>query len=158
MRHKNAFRKLGRTPAHRRALLRNMASSLVLHNRIVTTVQKAKELRRIADRLVTLAKTDSLHNRRQAMRYLFAVSRHADGHDQKLTPVHKLFTEIAPRYTDRHGGYTRVIRAGKRPGDNAELAVIEFVEAAVVEKVEKKRKRRVVRKKAASGEETGAES
>lgn len=148
MRHKKAFRKLGRTPAHRRALLRNLASALVMHDRIETTLPKAKELKRVADRLVTLGKKDSLHSRRQAMKYLFVINRRAkDGNVQKLTPIHKLFTEIAPRYAERDGGYTRVVRTRKRDGDKAQMAIIEFVEEQV-KKTEKRRKRRVAKKPA----------
>lgn len=145
MRHKKVFRKLSRTPAHRRALFRNLATGLVLHNRIETTLPKAKELKRVADRLVTLGKKNTLHARRQAMRYLFAENRHAEGNAEKLTAVHKLFAEIAPRYADRNGGYTRVVRTRKREGDKAQLAVIEFVEEKV-EKTVKRRRRRVVKK------------
>ena len=127
-------------------MFRNMATSLVLNDRIETTLPKAKEMKRIADKLVTLAKKNTLHARRQAMGYLFAVNRHADGNAEKLTPVHKLFNEIAPRYSERAGGYTRVIRTRKRTGDNAQLAIIEFVEAgAKAQKTEKRRTRRVVK-------------
>ena len=154
MQHRNAFRKLNRTASHRRALLRNMATALVLHNRIETTLPKAKELKRVADKLVTLAKKNTLHARRQAMAYLFAVNREADGNVGKLTPVHKLFTEIAPRYAERNGGYTRVVRTRKRDGDKAQLAVIEFVESDVqAQKPEKRRKRRVVKKDGGSSAE-----
>ena len=158
MNHRNAFRKLGRTASHRRAMLRNMTTSLVLHNRIETTIQKAKELKSVADKLVTLGKNDTLHSRRQAMAYLFAINRTADGNAQKWTAVHKLFTEIAPRYAARNGGYTRVIRTRKREGDNAQLAMIEFVESDVQsQKPEKKRKRRVVKSKAGEAESAAAE-
>lgn len=155
MRHKKALKKLGRTPAHRRALLRNLATSLVLHDRIETTLPKAKALRRVADKLVTLGKTDSLHRRRQAMKYLFAVNRREDqGNNQKLTAVHRLFSEIAPRFEERNGGYTRVVRTRKRQGDNAQLAVIEFVEAELVKKEKPARRKRRVRKTASEGEST----
>jgi len=157
MNHRKAFRKLNRTASHRRALLRNLATSLVLHNRIETTLPKAKELKRVADKLVTLAKKDSLHARRQAMTFLFAINRHAEGSAEKLTPVHKLFTEIAPRYAERNGGYTRVIRTRKRDGDKAQLALIEFVEADVqAQKPEKRRKRRVVKNDSSSAEAAAA--
>ncbi len=153
MRHKKAYRKLGRTPSHRRALLRNLATALVVHNRIETTLPKAKALQRVADKLVTLGKTDTLHRRRQAMKYLFAVNRTKDrtkktGDLQKLTPVHRLFAEIAPRYTERNGGYTRVVRTRRRVGDNAQLAVIEFVEAELTSKEKPTRRKRRVRKNA----------
>lgn len=150
MRHNKAFRKFSRTPAHRRAMFRNMATSLVMHDRIETTLPKAKELRRIADKLVTLGKEDTLHRRRQAMAYLFATNRQATGNAGKLTAVHRLFTEIAPRYNERHGGYTRVVRTRKRDGDNAQLAVIEFVEGEVTKTAAKRKKRRVVKKRTGS--------
>lgn len=143
MRHRNAFQKLSRTAAHRRALLRNLATNLVLKDRIVTTLPKAKELKRVADKLVTLGKTDNHHNRRQAMAYLFAINRKETGNKQKLSAVHRLFTEVAPRYTERHGGYTRVVKLGKkRPGDNAPMAVIEFVERELKSKTKPARRTR----------------
>jgi len=160
MNHRSAFRQLNRTASHRRSLFRNLATSLVLHNRIETTLPKAKELKRVADKLVTLGKKNSLHARRQAMSYLYAINRTETGNAQKLTAVHKLFTEIAPRYADRKGGYTRVLRTRKRDGDKAQLAVIEFVEADTqARKPEKRRKRRVVKNKAgeAAAETAAAE-
>jgi large subunit ribosomal protein L17 len=144
MRHKNAFQKLSRTPAHRRALFRNLATALVLNNRITTTLPKAKELKRIADKLVTLGKRNTLHSRRQAMAYLMVINREADYNAHKLSAVHQLFTVIAPRYVERNGGYTRVLRLGNRSGDNAEMAIIEFVEAELPVR-EQKRSRRVVK-------------
>ena len=154
MRHKNTFRKLNRTAAHRRALLRNLATSLILHGRIETTLPKAKELKRVADKLVTLGKKNTLHARRQALAFLMPVNRTEPGYSKKDTAMHKLFTEIAPRYEGRSGGYTRVLRgrikpAGKRldarrAGDNAPMAIIEFVEAELQKKA--KKKRRVVKK------------
>lgn len=165
MRHKMAFRKLGRNTSHRRALFRNLATNLILCDRIETTLPKAKELKRVADRLITLGKKDSLAARRQAMSFLYAINQSASGNAQKLTAVHKLFTELAPRYVDRHGGYTRVVRTRVRPGDKAEMAVIEFVEGSVQKEVKKKRrtvKRSDKAKNAASTaeapQETGAES
>lgn len=145
MRHRKVFRKLSRTSSHRRALMRNLATALVLHDRIETTLPKAKELRPIVERLVTLGKKNTLHARRMAMSYLFAVSRQAEGNANKLSAVHRLFTVIAPRYTERNGGYTRVLRTRKRPGDNAQLAVIQFVEETLVAKSAGKRRRRTVR-------------
>lgn len=153
MRHKKAFIKFNRTPAHRRAMLRNLVTSLVIHDRIETTLPKAKALRRVADKLVTLGKTDSLHNRRQAMQYLYAINQAYQGNAQKLTAVHRLFTEIAPRYVERNGGYTRVVRTRKRDGDNTQLAVIEFVEARADSKPGEKRKRRVIVSDAAAPSE-----
>lgn len=159
MNHNKAFRKLGRNPAHRRALMRNLATSLMLHDRIETTLPKAKELKRVADKLVTLGKKNTLHSRRQAMRFLNVINRQESGNAQKTTAVHRLFEEIAPRYAERNGGYTRVLHGrknplgkalnGRRDGDNAEMAVIEFVEPEL-QKKEKKRKRRV--RRAASDE------
>ncbi len=147
MRHKKAFRKFSRTPAHRRAMFRNLATSLVLHERIETTLPKAKELKKVIDKLVTVGKTDSLHNRRRAMSYLMPINREAKDNKEKWTAVHKLFTDIAPRYAERSGGYTRVIRTRVRPGDKAQMAYIGFVEAGAVGKKgeEKTRKRRVSR-------------
>jgi large subunit ribosomal protein L17 len=118
MRHLKQGRKLGRTTAHRKALLRNLATALFEHERITTTEAKAKELRRVADKLVTLGKRGDLHARRQALKVV-----------RSSAVVRKLFDEIAPRFRQRQGGYTRVLRAGFRPGDAAEMAVIELVEA-----------------------------
>ncbi|AMC93564.1 50S ribosomal protein L17 [Erysipelothrix larvae] len=117
-------RKLGRDSAHRKALLRNMATSLIVHGRIETTEKKAYELRSYADKLVTLAKRGDLHARRQAAAIVFNVVA-----DEKTgqTALQKLFDEVGPRYADRNGGYTRVIKAEKRRGDAADMAYIEFV-------------------------------
>lgn len=152
MNHKNGLKKLNRTAGHRRALLRNLATALVLNDQIETTLPKAKALKRVADKLVTLGKTDTLHNRRLAMRYLFAINRTETGNAQKLTPVHRLFTEIAPRFENRPGGYTRVIRTRKRDGDKAQMAMIQFVEAGF-KKSAPKRKRRVAQGGAAAAAE-----
>jgi len=110
-------RKLGRTSAHRKAMFRNQLTSLFVHERIVTTVEKAKELRPLAERMVTLARTGSLPARR---RVLEMVS------DKDV--VRRLFDEIAPRFSERPGGYTRIMRLGRRRGDGAQLAIIEFVD------------------------------
>ncbi len=117
MRHGKAGRKLNRTSSHRNAMFANMAASLIEHEQIVTTLPKAKELRPIVERLVTLAKRGGLHARR------LAVSRIRDE-----AMVRKLFETIGPRYQERNGGYTRVLKAGFRYGDNAPVAVIEFVD------------------------------
>jgi large subunit ribosomal protein L17 len=117
MRHGVAHRKLNRTASHRRAMFANMAASLIEHEQIVTTLPKAKELKPIMDKLVTLAKRGDLHARRQA------VSQIRDK-DQ----VQKLFDTLGPRYKERNGGYTRVLKAGFRHGDNAPMAVIELVD------------------------------
>jgi large subunit ribosomal protein L17 len=120
MRHGNAHRKLGRTTAHRTAMFANMAASLIKHEQIVTTLPKAKELRPFVEKLVTLAKKGDLHNRR------IAISRVRD-----VPQVAKLFSVIGPRYAGRNGGYIRVLKAGFRYGDNAPMAVIEFVDRDV---------------------------
>jgi large subunit ribosomal protein L17 len=117
MRHRKRQRKLGRTSAHRSALFRNQLASMVQNERIVTTLEKAKELRPILEKLVTLGKEDSVHHRRQAAR---SVS------DRDL--LKKLFEEISPRFSDRPGGYTRIIKLGPRRGDGAEMAILEFVD------------------------------
>lgn len=117
MRHRVRGRKLGRTTAHRKALFRNQLTALFTHDRIVTTLAKAKELRPLAERMVTLAGSGSLPARRKI---LTMVS------DKDV--VRRLFDDIAPRFTDRPGGYTRVMRLGRRRGDGAEMAIIEFVD------------------------------
>ena len=116
MRHLNSGRKLGRTSAHRTALFRNMATSLFRHERIETTDAKAKELRRFAEQLITLAKRGDLHARRQAF---------ADIRDQEV--LAKLFGDIGPRFKTRPGGYTRILKLGRRPGDQAAMSLIELV-------------------------------
>jgi large subunit ribosomal protein L17 len=117
MRHRNAFRKLNRTATHRSALFASLASALIKHEQIVTTLPKAKDLRRVADRLITLAKRGDLHARRLA----FARIR-----DEAM--VAKLFDTLGPRYAERPGGYTRVMKAGFRYGDSAPMAVIELID------------------------------
>ncbi len=117
MRHGNAHRKLGRTSSHRTAMFANMSASLIKHEQIVTTLPKAKELRPFVEKLVTLAKRGDLHARRQAI----SAVRDQD-------QVRKLFETLGPRYGQRQGGYIRVLKAGFRYGDNAPMAVIEFVD------------------------------
>ena len=117
MRHGVAHRKLGRTTSHRTAMFANMAASLIKHEQIVTTLPKAKELSPFVEKLVTLAKKGDLHARR------IAISRVRD-----IDQVGKLFETLGPRYRERQGGYIRVLKAGYRYGDNAPLAVIEFVD------------------------------
>ena len=117
MRHRKAGRKLNRTPSHRRALFANMAAALIKHEQIITTVPKAKEMRRVVDRLITLAKRGDLHARRVAI---------ARVRDEGM--VRKLFDVLGPRYQERNGGYTRVLRAGYRYGDSAPMAVLELVD------------------------------
>src|SRR4249920_1608635 len=120
MRHGNAHRKLNRTAEHRRAMFANMAAALIKHEQITTTLPKAKDLRPIVEKLVTLGKRGDLHARRQAIAQM-----------RDLAMVKKLFDVLGPRYKDRHGGYTRVLKAGFRYGDNAPVAVIEFVDRDV---------------------------
>lgn len=117
MRHHKSGRKLNRSSSHRKAMFANMASSLIVHEQIVTTLPKAKDLRPIVEKLVTLAKRGDLHARRQAIAQL-----------RDLGSVKKLFDTLGPRYKERPGGYTRVLKAGFRHGDNAPVAVIEFVD------------------------------
>ncbi|GGA21196.1 50S ribosomal protein L17 [Dyella nitratireducens] len=117
MRHQKSGRKLNRTSSHREAMFKNMASSLIKHELIRTTLPKAKELRRVAEPLITLAKTDSVANRR------LAFSRLRD-----KQAVGKLFVELGPRYRERPGGYLRILKCGFRPGDNAPLAYVELVD------------------------------
>ncbi|TNB47970.1 50S ribosomal protein L17 [Martelella lutilitoris] len=117
MRHKNAGRKLNRTASHRKAMFANMAVSLITHEQIVTTLPKAKEIRPIVEKLITLGKRGDLHARRQAISQV-----------KDVEAVKKLFDVLAPRYGERNGGYTRIMKAGFRYGDNAALAVIEFVD------------------------------
>jgi large subunit ribosomal protein L17 len=120
MRHGKVHRKLNRTAEHRKAMFANMAASLIKHEQIITTLPKAKELRPIVEKLVTLAKKGGLHARRQAVAEIRDVAQ-----------VKKLFDVIGPRYKDRDGGYIRIMKAGFRYGDNAAKAVIEFVDRDV---------------------------
>lgn len=120
MRHRNSGRALSRTSTHRRSMFRNMSASLFQHELIRTTLPKAKELRRIAEPLITLAKKDSLHARRLAFARL-----------RDRAVVAKLFGELGPRYRERPGGYLRILKAGFRAGDNAPLAVVELVDRPV---------------------------
>ena len=120
MRHRKSGRQLNRNSSHRHAMFRNMATSLLEHEIIKTTLPKAKELRRIAEPLITLAKEDSVANRRLAF-----------DRTRSKAIVGKLFSEIGPRYSERPGGYTRIMKAGFRYGDNAPMAVIEFVDRDV---------------------------
>ncbi|MEG1453380.1 50S ribosomal protein L17 [Brevundimonas sp.] len=120
MRHGAAYRKLGRTASHRQAMFANMAASLIKHEQIVTTLPKAKELRPFVEKLVTLAKKGDLHARRQAISAV-----------RDVPQVGKLFETIGPRYAERTGGYIRIMKAGFRHGDNAAMAVIEFVDRDV---------------------------
>lgn len=117
MRHGKKFNHLGRTASHRKAMLSNMAASLITHKRINTTLAKAKELKKYVEPLVTRSKSDSTHNRRMVFSYL-----------QNKEAVAELFREVAVKVGDRPGGYTRIIKTGNRLGDNAEMAMIELVD------------------------------
>lgn len=129
MRHRKARRKLGRTTEHREALLRNLTTALLLHERIVTTQAKAKELRKVAERMITLAKREDLHARRQAAEIV---------QDERV--LRKLFDALRGRYQGRNGGYTRITKLDYRMGDGAPLAAIELVGAEVAERARPPRK------------------
>jgi large subunit ribosomal protein L17 len=120
MRHGNAHRKFNRKSEHRRAMFANMCAALIKHEQIVTTLPKAKDLRPVVEKLITLGKRGDLHARRQAVAEI-----------RDVAMVKKLFDVLGPRYKERHGGYTRVLKAGFRYGDNAPVAVIEFVDRDV---------------------------
>jgi large subunit ribosomal protein L17 len=146
MRHGMANRKLGRTSSHRRAMFRNQLASMIESERIVTTLIKAKELRPLIERMVTLGKNDSVHARRIAARTL---------HEDEA--VKKLFTVISPRFAERPGGYTRIVKLGPRRGDNAEMAILEFVDYQLAEaKDEKAPAKKGGKKKAAKAPEADA--
>ncbi len=118
MRHRKKGAKLSRDTAHRKAMLRNLATDLLKHERVTTTLAKAKAVRRVAERLVTLGKRDTLHARRHAARII-----------REEDVLSKVFNELAPRYAERPGGYTRIMRLDTRRGDRAQMAIIELVEA-----------------------------
>jgi large subunit ribosomal protein L17 len=120
MRHGKVHRKLNKKPQHRRAMFANMCASLIKHEQIMTTLPKAKELRPVVEKLITLGKKGGLHARRQAISEI-----------RDVAMVKKLFEVLAPRYQERHGGYTRIMKAGFRYGDSAPVAVIEFVDRDV---------------------------
>ena len=117
MNHRNGFNPLSRTSAHRRAMSRNMVTSLFRFERITTTKAKALEVRKAAEKLITRGKVDTVHNRRQVAKFI---------QDEKI--LNKVFTEIGPRMKDRQGGYTRILKIGFRQGDGADMALIEFVD------------------------------
>ncbi len=137
MRHRIGFNRLDRRAGQRKALLKNALTSLFIHERIKTTRAKALEIRRSAEKMITRAKTDSVHNRRIVGKIIT---------EKKV--LAKLFTEIAPRYSKRPGGYTRILKVGQRRGDAAEMVLLELVESeAIEEKKEQKRRRRVEKAK-----------
>ena len=155
MNHRNGFNPLSRTSAHRRAMSRNMVTSLFSFERITTTQAKAKEVRRAAEKLITRSKVDSVHNRRIAAKYI---------QDEKI--LNKLFTELGPRMKDRNGGYTRILKIGFRQGDAADMVILELVdyklpteedkEAAKAKKGESKAKKADVKAKPAEKKEGAA--
>ncbi len=116
MRHRKSGRRLGRTTSHKEAMFRNMVTSVFEHERIVTTTPKAKEVRKVVDKMITLAKRGDLHAKRQALSYI-----------RSRDVVAKLFDEISVQFTDRNGGYTRIIQTGQRRGDAAPMAILELV-------------------------------
>jgi len=137
MRHAISQRKLGRSPGHRKALLRNMMNALVRSERVETTIAKAKEVRRLADRLITLGKKDTTHARRRAFSMLS---------DKKNTE--KIFDTLASRFAGREGGYTRIVRTGYRVGDGAEMAILEYLPAEEkTAKTKKGKKKKAVKEK-----------
>ena len=146
MRHRNYGRKLSRNTSHRRALLRNLVTSLILEERIETTVAKAKATRDLAERMITLGKRGDLHARRQAASYLLAAAA-----------VKKLFDDVAKRFEARTGGYTRIVPVGWRKGDGADTAVIELVGTEVLQKRAEERARRSERKRKAVEEAQAAQ-
>ena len=134
MRHHRAGKKLGRDASHRKALYANLAGSLIEHGRIKTTVTKAKAVKPVAEQMITLGRRGDLHARRQAMVFL---------RSQEI--VHKLFSEVGPRFRTRAGGYSRIVRIGPRLGDAAEMAYLELVDFSAEEKAEEKAERRRLR-------------
>jgi large subunit ribosomal protein L17 len=145
MRHLKAGRKLNRSSAHRKALFRNLVTSLIEHEQVRTTDAKAKELRRIADRMITLGKRGSLHARRQALSYI-----------RSRSVVTKLFEEVAGRFKERPGGYTRVVKIGHRHGDAAPMSIIELTDRGEEAKAEADKKRERRRRKAEKRAESPA--
>ncbi len=143
MRHLKSGSKLGRNPSHRRATLRNLVTNLIEHGRITTTLTRAKAARPVAERMVTLGKRDTLQSRRQAAAYLMTPAATA-----------KLFSDVAPKFADRAGGYTRIILAGLRVGDGAKVAILEFVGY----ELKKKEKKEKEAKPEAAGKEATAKS
>jgi large subunit ribosomal protein L17 len=128
MRHLNAHSKLGRNPAHRRATLRNLVTNVIERERITTTLLRAKAARPLVEQIITLGKRDSLHTRRQAASFLMTAAA-----------TRKLFRDIAPRFADRPGGYTRIIHAGFRLGDGAQLAILELLGSKLKKKQKKEK-------------------
>jgi len=145
MRHRNAGSKLGRQPVHRRATLRNLVTNVIEHERITTTVTRAKAAKPLVERMITLGKKDTLATRRRAAAFLMTP-----------TATRKLFADIAPRYSDRAGGYTRIIHAGFRIGDGAHLAILELLGSKLRKKEKKEDK--AAEKEAPEEKEAAAKS
>ncbi len=137
MNHRSGFNRLGRSSAHRKATLESMTRALFTYERVETTLAKAREARRTAEKLITRARTDSVHNRRIAARTLT---------DERV--LNKLFTEIGPRFAERHGGYTRILKLGKRFGDASEMVILELLD-----RKERERKRKKKESQETSGKE-----
>ena len=145
MRHRNAHRKLSRNTSHRRALLRNLVTDLLEHGRLMTTLPKAKEVRPLAEKMITIGKRDSLHARRQVLSYVM-----------REAIAKRVFDTIAPKFADRKGGYSRIIKLGNRKGDGADLAIIELLGSELeVKKAERaeKSKEKASKKKPEKKEE-----
>ena len=134
MRHARSGKKLGRDSAHRKALYSNLAGALIEHGRIKTTVTKAKAVKPLAEQMITLGRRGDLHARRQATAFL-----------RSRDIVHRLFSDVAPRFKDRPGGYARIVKIGPRPGDAAEMAYLELVDFSAEEQAEEKAERRRLR-------------
>ena len=147
MRHNVGYRKLGRTSGHRRALLRNLATDLFRHERLKTTLPKARELRPFAEKLITLARRDNLHARRQVLRQI-----------SDKTVVKKLFDTLGPRFAARPGGYTRALKLEPRPGDGADMAIVELVGSEPTFKKQKDDKKARRGRKAKAEEKAQAEA
>jgi len=142
MRHRNAHRKLSRNTSHRRALLRNLVTDLLEHGRLMTTLPKAKEVRPLAEKMITLGKRDNLHARRQLEAYLL-----------REAVAKKVFETIAPRFADRNGGYSRIIKLGNRKGDGADLAIIELLGSELEVKKAERAEKAAEKNKGKKGEE-----
>ncbi len=145
MRHRYGYKKIGGSSSHRRAFFRNLATSLILKESCRTTLPKAREIRSIVERYITKSKNDTLHNRRQALSYFFDKSA-----------VHKLFSDIGPRFKTRPGGYTRILKFDRRPGDAAQMAVIQLLKADEQAASKPKAKSRSRKKAAAATKEAEA--
>lgn len=125
-----AYRKLGRTSSQRKALLRDLTTDLIVSERIETTETRAKELRSVVEKMITLGKRGDLHARRQAAEFMrrdYTITKNEEGKEVKTYAIQKLFDDVAPRYADRQGGYTRILKVGPRRGDGAPMVIIELV-------------------------------